>query len=205
LFVAKLINYEYINKRLKVLIVNALSLLFFSKTKLPPQYFLKKRWKFENENLILPNHQSPNQKKMAEKVRIDKWLWSVRIFKSRTLASDTIKSNKVKVNDNEVKSSFLVQRNDVIVVKKGGFNFTFKVLDLIEKRVGAPIAALCYRDMTTQEELNKYNDWFTGKRNAETRDRGTGRPTKRERRDIDEFKDIDAQIKSFYFDEGEDD
>jgi ribosome-associated heat shock protein Hsp15 len=141
---------------------------------------------------------------MAEKVRIDKWLWSVRIFKSRTLASDTIKSNKVKVNDNEVKSSFLVQRNDVIVVKKGGFNFTFKVLDLIEKRVGAPIAALCYRDMTTQEELNKYNDWFTGKRNAETRDRGTGRPTKRDRRDIDDFKDIDAKLKDFYFDDGED-
>ena len=134
---------------------------------------------------------------MAEKVRVDKWLWSVRIFKSRTLASDTIKSGKVKVNNLPVKPSFLLQRNDEIVVKKGGFSFTFKVLDLIEKRVGAPIAVQCYKDLTPEEELNKYTDWFMGKAGAETRDRGTGRPTKRERRDIDGFKD-------FYFDDGED-
>jgi ribosome-associated heat shock protein Hsp15 len=136
---------------------------------------------------------------MAEKVRIDKWLWSVRIFKSRTLAADTIKSGKVKVNDVQVKSSFLIVRGNTIVVKKGGFNFTFKVIDLIEKRVGAPIAAQCYKDLTPEEELNKYQDWFIGNRGAEVRDRGTGRPTKRERRDIDGFKD-------YYFDEeGEED
>jgi ribosome-associated heat shock protein Hsp15 len=135
---------------------------------------------------------------MAEKVRIDKWLWSVRIFKSRTLASDTIKSNKVKVNGNEVKSSFMIQRGDTILVKKGGFNFSFKVVDLIEKRVGAPIAVRCYNDITPPEELQKYESWFLNKTGAEARDRGTGRPTKRERREIDTFKD-------FYFDEGEDD
>lgn len=135
---------------------------------------------------------------MAEKVRIDKWLWSVRIFKSRTLAGDMIKTNKVKVNGKEVKASFLIQRNDVIVVKKGGFNFTFKVLDLIEKRVGSPIALTCYQDMTPPEELNKYNDWFTGKALSEHRDKGTGRPTKKDRREIDEFK-------GFYFDDGDDD
>lgn len=131
---------------------------------------------------------------MAEKVRIDKWLWSVRIFKSRTLAADTIKSGKVKVNDVQVKSSFLIMRGNTIVVKKGGFNFTFKVIDLIEKRVGAAIAVHCYKDLTPEEELNKYQDWFVGKTGAEMRDRGTGRPTKRERRDIDGFKD-------YYFDE----
>lgn len=135
---------------------------------------------------------------MAEKVRIDKWLWSVRIFKSRTLASDTIKSNKVKVNGNEVKSSFLVQRGDTITVKKGGFNFTFRVVDLIEKRVGAPIAVRCYNDITPAEELQKYESWFLNKTGAEFRERGTGRPTKKERREIDTFKD-------FYFDDGEDD
>ena len=131
---------------------------------------------------------------MAEKVRIDKWLWSVRIFKSRTLAADTIKSGKVKVNDVQVKSSFLIVRGNTIVVKKGGFNFTFKVIDLIEKRVGAPIAVQCYKDLTPEEELNKYQDWFIGNRGAEVRDRGTGCPTKRERRDIDGFKE-------YYFDE----
>ena len=134
---------------------------------------------------------------MAEKVRIDKWLWSVRIFKSRTLAADTIKSGKVKVNEIQVKSSFLITRGDTIIVKKGGFNFTFKVIDLIEKRVGAPIAVQCYKDLTPEEELNKYQDWFVGKTGAEMRDRGTGRPTKRERRDIDDFK-------GYYFDDGED-
>lgn len=134
----------------------------------------------------------------ADKVRIDKWLWSVRIFKSRTLAGDMIKTNKVKVNGKEVKSSFLVQRNDLITVKKGGFNFTFKVVELIEKRVGAPIAVQCYTDMTPPEELNKYNDWFVGKAGAEYRDKGLGRPTKKDRREIDEFKD-------FYFGEGDED
>jgi ribosome-associated heat shock protein Hsp15 len=135
---------------------------------------------------------------MKEKVRVDKWLWSVRIFKSRTLASDMIKTNKVKVNNNEVKASFLLQRNDVILVKKGGFNFTFKVLDLIEKRVSAPLAQVCYIDQTPPEELQKYEDWFVGKAGAEYREKGTGRPTKKERRVIDSFKD-------FYFDDGDED
>ena len=135
---------------------------------------------------------------MAEKVRVDKWLWSVRIFKSRTLAADTIKLGRVKVNDAQVKSSHLVVRGDLISVKKNGFNFTFKVVDLIDRRVGAPIAVRCYQDLTPEEELQKFDDWFVGKTGAEFRERGTGRPTKRERRDIDGFKD-------FYFADGEDD
>ncbi len=135
---------------------------------------------------------------MLEKVRIDKWLWGVRIFKSRTLASDMIKTNKVKVNDREVKSSQLIQRNDMVTVKKNGFNFQFKVIDLVDKRVGAPLAVVCYADMTPPEELNKYTEWFVGKGGAEMRDRGTGRPTKKDRREIDTFK-------GFYFDDGEDD
>ena len=135
---------------------------------------------------------------MAEKVRIDKWLWSVRIFKSRTLASDIIKSGKVKVNGTQVKSSGLIVRGDEVIVKKGGFNFTFKVLQIIEKRVGSPIAVTCYKDTTPAEELEKYNDWFSGKDGAEMRDRGTGRPTKKDRREIDGFK-------GFYFDDGEED
>ena len=80
---------------------------------------------------------------MAFKVRVDKWLWAVRIFKSRTLATDTVKGNKVKVNDVGIKASFLVGENDIVTVKKEGFNFSFKVLTVIEKRVGAPIAVTC--------------------------------------------------------------
>lgn len=126
---------------------------------------------------------------MMDKVRIDKWLWSVRIFKSRTIAADACKEGKVKWNGHAAKSSQLIQAGDRLEVKKEGFNMQYKVLNLIEKRVGAPIAQACYEDLTPAEELNKYKDWFVGKAGAEYREKGAGRPTKKERRVIDDFKD----------------
>lgn len=126
---------------------------------------------------------------MPDKVRIDKWLWSVRIFKSRTLASETVKSGRVKVNGTAVKASYLTQPGDRVLVSKNGFAFQFEVVQAIEKRVGAAIAQACYLDHTPQEELNKYKDWFVGKSGGEFRERGAGRPTKKERREIDGFKD----------------
>lgn len=125
---------------------------------------------------------------MSQKVRVDKWLWSVRIFKSRTIATDTIKAGKVKVNNALVKASQLVQAGDRISVQKSGFQFMFEVINPIEKRVGAIIAQACYTDLTPAEELNKYKDWFVGKAGGEFRERGSGRPTKKERREIDDFK-----------------
>jgi len=125
------------------------------------------------------------------KVRVDKWLWSVRIFKSRTVATDACKGGKVRIGDVPVKPSHLVAEGDVIVVKKEGFSFEFRVLTLIEKRVGAPIAVTCYEDITPSEEKNKYNAWFqNGAPAAEKRERGSGRPTKKERRELDTFKDV---------------
>jgi ribosome-associated heat shock protein Hsp15 len=124
-----------------------------------------------------------------EKVRVDKWLWSVRIFKSRTMAADACKTGKIKVNNKVVKPSATIERNDRLEVKKNGFNFQFKVIDLIQKRVGAPLAQACYEDLTPVEELNKYNDWYIGKGMTERRERGAGRPTKKERRNIEQFKD----------------
>lgn len=124
-----------------------------------------------------------------DKVRIDKWLWSVRIFKSRTIAADACKEGKVKLNGAVAKSSQLIQVGDCLEVKKEGFNMQYKVLNLIEKRVGAPIAQACYEDLTPAEEMNKYKDWFVGKAGAEYREKGAGRPTKKERREIDDFKD----------------
>ena len=126
---------------------------------------------------------------MLKKVRVDKWLWSVRIFKSRTLATDACKGGKVKINGVSVKPSYLLQREEIVDVKKEGFTLRFKVIDLIQKRVGAPIAQQCYNDMTPAEEFNKYKSWFIGKSKPEFRERGAGRPTKKERRRIDEFKD----------------
>jgi ribosome-associated heat shock protein Hsp15 len=127
---------------------------------------------------------------MPDKVRIDKWLWSVRIFKSRTLATDTCKKGQVSVNESSVKPSYLVQLGDIVGVRKNGYNLTFKVIDLISKRVSAPLARECYENITPEEEMHKYDDWFIGKGRPEIRERGAGRPTKKERREIERFKGI---------------
>lgn len=128
---------------------------------------------------------------MAEKVRIDKWLWSVRIFKSRTIATDACKKGHVTVDETNVKPSFLVEKGAMVGVRKEGYNLTFKVIDLISKRVSAPLAQACYENLTPEDELHKYDDWYVGKGRPEIRQRGAGRPTKRERRDLDSFKDSD--------------
>ena len=138
------------------------------------------------------------------KVRIDKWLWSVRIFKSRTLATDACKGGKVKVAGENAKPSMPIGEGDVALVKKNGFTFHYKVIRLIEKRVGSPIALTCYEDITPIEEKNKYNEWFlNGMPGGEKRERGAGRPTKRDRRDIDDLK----MVNGIYVDEdaGDDD
>jgi ribosome-associated heat shock protein Hsp15 len=127
-----------------------------------------------------------------QKVRIDKWLWSVRIFKSRTVATDACKGGKVKINGAAIKPSQQIGVGEVVTVKKEGFGFEFKVLQLIEKRVGAPIAVTCYEDVTPAEEKNKYAEWFLNAMpSSEKRERGAGRPTKKERREIDELKTFD--------------
>lgn len=124
-----------------------------------------------------------------DKVRIDKWLWSVRIFKSRSKATDACKSGRIKINEVNVKPSYLVTRNEIVGVKKDGFNLTFEVIELINKRVSATLAQPCYKNLTSDDELNKYKDWYVGKAQSEQREKGAGRPTKRERREIDGFKD----------------
>jgi ribosome-associated heat shock protein Hsp15 len=126
---------------------------------------------------------------MPDKVRIDKWLWSVRIFKTRTMATTACKTGKIRVGEQPAKASYSLQVGEDVFVKKDGFNLHYKVLKLIEKRVGASIAQECYENLTPAEELNKYSDWFVGKSRSEMREKGAGRPTKRERRQIDQFKD----------------
>ena len=134
------------------------------------------------------------------KVRIDKWLWSVRIFKSRTMATDACKAGKVKINGDAVKPSYMMAEGEVVWVKKEGFHFQYRSIQLIEKRVGAPIALTCYEDITPEAEKKKYDDWFQNGTPVEgKRERGTGRPTKKERREIDGLKDEDV------YDWGDDD
>lgn len=124
------------------------------------------------------------------KVRLDKWLWSVRIYKSRSMATDACKAGKIRSKGEALKPSSLVVKGQILEVKKNGFTLSFKILQLIEKRVSATLAMPCYEDQTSAEELNKYKTWFVGKSGSEYRDRGEGRPTKKERREIDDFKDM---------------
>jgi len=123
------------------------------------------------------------------KVRIDKWLWSIRIFKSRTISTTAVKAGKVKLGDVTLKPSSGVEVGQIVSVKKNGFNFQFEVLKLIEKRVSATLAAECYENRTPEEEMHKYENWYIGKAQPERRERGAGRPTKKERREIEDFKE----------------
>jgi ribosome-associated heat shock protein Hsp15 len=126
---------------------------------------------------------------MIEKIRLDKWLWSVRLFKSRTMASDAIKASKVSINNKQAKSSTIVNESDKVELRRNGFIFTYTVNTVIKTRVSAVLAAPCYTNTTPEDEMNKYKNWFVGKGGVEMRQRGTGRPTKRERREIDGYKE----------------
>jgi ribosome-associated heat shock protein Hsp15 len=122
-------------------------------------------------------------------IRVDKWLWSVRIFKSRSIATKACKAGKVKIGDRILKPSYEIDVDDLIQVHKEGFYFQFEVVKLIGKRVSAVLARPCYNNVTPMEELRKYDTWFVGKSGIEKREKGAGRPTKRERREIVDFKE----------------
>lgn len=123
------------------------------------------------------------------KVRLDKYLWSIRLYKSRSLAIEACKSGNVRLDNQPLKPAHLLLGNEYLTIKKSGFNFKIKVLQLLEKRVGAEIARLCYEDQTPADELHKYESWFAVSRaQHEYRERGEGRPTKRDRREIDRYK-----------------
>lgn len=118
-----------------------------------------------------------------ESVRIDKFLWAIRVFKTRSEAAEACKGNRVKVNDADAKPSRDVKVGDVITVRKAAVYYKWKVQGLIENRVGAQLVPQYAENQTPQEELDKL------KAPVETffvkRDRGTGRPTKKDRRTID--------------------
>jgi ribosome-associated heat shock protein Hsp15 len=116
-------------------------------------------------------------------VRIDKFLWSVRIYKTRSIAADACKKGKITMNEVHVKPSRLISKNEIIIVKKLPAIYTYKVLEPIENRVSAKLASKFLEDLTSDEEKAKLdikNTVITG-----YRDKGTGRPTKKERRLID--------------------
>ena len=130
-----------------------------------------------------------------EEVRIDKYLWSIRVYKTRTDATDACKGGKVRVNGADTKPSKTVKAGDMIVARKGAVVYTYKVLQLVDKRQGAKLVPLYAENLTPPEELAKLRapvETFFLKR-----DRGAGRPTKKDRRQMDslweclEFSDQD--------------
>ena len=128
-----------------------------------------------------------------DSVRIDKYLWAIRVYKTRTDATDACKGSKVTLNGADVKPAREVKAGDVIGVRKGPVSYTFKVLAPLEKRVGAKDVAGYAENLTPQSELDKLHA------PVETffirRDRGAGRPTKKDRREMDSLYD------SFFVDE----
>lgn len=126
---------------------------------------------------------------MIERVRIDKYLWAIRVYKSRSLSADACRDGRVKVRNEIAKPSTQVAAGDLIDISKDGFRLQLKAVSLLEKRVSPALARPCFEDLTPVEEYNKYKAWFVGKGAPERRDKGAGRPTKRERRQIEGFKD----------------
>jgi len=123
---------------------------------------------------------------MAEELRIDKWLWAVRIYKTRTLAGDACRAGKVKIDGNAVKPSRALKISDILTVSIGPLSRTLRVKALIHNRVSAKLVPDSLEDLTPPEEYERIK--FMHELNAEHRDRGTGRPTKKERRNIDKLK-----------------
>lgn len=124
---------------------------------------------------------------MDSDVRIDKYLWAIRAFKTRNEATEACTGGKVKLNDAPVKPAKAVHVGDVISVRKGAVLFTWKVIQPLEKRVGAALVSQYAENLTPQSELDKLRapvETFFLKR-----DRGTGRPTKKDRRTMEALWD----------------
>lgn len=122
-----------------------------------------------------------------DELRIDKYLWAIRVYKTRTDAADACKGGKVRVNGADTKPSKSVKVGDMIVARKGVVVYTYKVLQLIDKRQGARLVPLYAENLTPQEELDKLRapvETFFLKR-----DRGAGRPTKKDRRQMEDLWD----------------
>ena len=117
--------------------------------------------------------------------RLDKWLWAARIFKTRTIAADACKNGRVMIADVKMKPSRMIKEGDVIQVRKPPVTYSFKVLKAIQNRVGAKLVPEVLENVTPPDqyellEMNRISGFVN-------RARGTGRPTKKERRELDNF------------------
>lgn len=131
-------------------------------------------------------------------VRIDKWLWAARIYKTRSIATQACKIGRVFVEGVEAKPARLIREGDVVQVRKSPITYHFQVLKPIQNRVGAKLVSEVYKNVTPAEEyelleMNRISGFIN-------RNRGMGRPTKKERRQLDDFLDPYAHLENFDFD-----
>lgn len=138
---------------------------------------------------------------MADEARIDKWLWAARIFKTRSIAADACKNGRVTINNVNVKPSHMVKAGETVSVKKPPITYSFRILKPIEQRVGAKLIPEIYENVTDPKqydllEMSRISGFVD-------RARGTGRPTKKERRALDAF--IDPAMFGFDDDDYDDD
>ena len=130
-------------------------------------------------------------------IRIDKWLWAVRIYKTRTDATEACRNGRVTLNGSSAKPSKEVKEGDTLTVRKGPVNYTIRVVALIGNRQPARNVPLYAENITPEEELLKLKmNHYT---NFGQRDRGAGRPTKKERREVDDL------MEDLFFDSDESD
>ena len=138
---------------------------------------------------------------MAEQARIDKWLWAVRIYKTRSIAAEACKKGHVSIGERTAKPAHNIRVGDVVNVKKAPITYSVKVLKCAENRVGAKLVPELMENITPQEqyeilEMSRMSGFVD-------RARGTGRPTKKERRDLDQFVEegYDLDFEEFDFEE----
>ncbi len=127
----------------------------------------------------------------ADKLRIDKYLWAIRAFKTRSLATEACKAGRIKINGQSVKPSHIVKEGETYTVQKGAERRIIRVTGLLERRVDAKTAVSFYEDLTPPEETQRFKSMFHSP--ILQRDRGAGRPTKRDRREIDGLMDGDDE------------
>jgi ribosome-associated heat shock protein Hsp15 len=128
-----------------------------------------------------------NQTPDIKQVRIDKFLWAARIYKTRSVASEACRKGRIIINNIQVKPSRSVTSGEVITVRKPPVIYTYRVIEPIENRVSSKLAPKYIEDLTSEEERAKTNVRLSGITGY--RERGSGRPTKKERRNLDRFTD----------------
>jgi ribosome-associated heat shock protein Hsp15 len=131
-------------------------------------------------------------------VRIDKWMWATRIFKTRTVAAEACRKNRIMMGGVNVKPSRMIKTGDIIQVRKPPVTYSFKVLELTERRLGAKLVPQYLENVTPSEqyeilEMNRITGFVD-------RAKGLGRPTKKDRRELDQFAETDGFDFDFDFD-----